>query len=255
MTASTVRARSLARQPTTTSSADALIASVERMKARLKRVRFGPPVAYVYSPLDYAWPIARAYYERYGLGPKELLFVGMNPGPFGMGQTGVPFGEIAAVRDYMHLDGAVAIPRRFHPKRPVLGLACPRSEISGQRLWRAFSRRWPSADDFFARAFVLNYCPLLFLGPSAVNITPDKIGKEPRKRMEAICDRALAETIAILAPKRVIGIGNYAAKRASVVTGEDVLVMPHPSPASPAANNGWEEAARAALVKAGVDIL
>ncbi len=115
-----------------------LIASVERMKARLKRVRFGPPVAYVYSPLEYAWPIARSYYERFGRGPKEILFIGMNPGPFGMGQTGVPFGEIAAVRDYMRLTGAVTTPRRSHPKRPILGLDCPRSEISGQRLWGAF---------------------------------------------------------------------------------------------------------------------
>jgi single-strand selective monofunctional uracil DNA glycosylase len=241
-------------------NAEALIGSVERMKARLKRVRFGPPVAYVYSPLDYAWPIARAYYERYGRGPKEILFIGMNPGPFGMGQTGVPFGEIAAVRDYMRLAGVVATPRRTHPKRPVLGLGCPRSEISGQRLWGAFSKRWPNVDDFFARAFVLNYCPLLFLGASAVNITPDKIGKVERKKMEAICDKSLAETIAILEPKYIVGIGNYATKRATIVTEAEnyersVINMPHPSPASPAANANWENSARTVLVKAGIDIM
>jgi single-strand selective monofunctional uracil DNA glycosylase len=229
-----------------------LVSVAERLKTRLKRLRFGPPVAYVYNPLEYAWPVARAYYERYGRAPKEVLFVGMNPGPFGMAQTGVPFGEIAAVRDYLGLTGAIVSPRRTHPKRPVQGFDCPRSEISGQRLWSAFAKRYPAAEDFFARAFVLNYCPLLFLGPSAVNITPDKIGKEDRKKMESICDKALAETIRVLTPKHVVGIGNYAAKRASKVTGADVICMPHPSPASPAANTGWEAAAREALTDAGL---
>lgn len=234
-----------------------LIASVERMKARLERVRIGPPVAFVYRPLDYAWPIARAYYERYGRGPKEMLFIGMNPGPFGMGQTGVPFGEVAAVRDWMKLDGIVASPRRTHPKRPVLGLDCSRSEISGRRLWGAFSQRWPNPADFFARAFVVNYCPLLFLGESAVNITPDKIDKAERKQVEAICDEALSEAIAILEPKYVIGVGIYATKRATTVIGSSAMVvnMPHPSPASPAANANWAASARAALVGAGIDIL
>jgi single-strand selective monofunctional uracil DNA glycosylase len=124
--------------------------------------------------------------------------------------------------------------------------------VSGQRLWGAFAKRHPSADDFFGRAFVLNYCPLLFLAESGVNITPDKVDKEDRKRMERVCDRALAETIAVLEPRHVVGIGQYAARRASLVTGTDVVTMPHPSPASPAANRGWETAARKALVAAGL---
>lgn len=232
--------------------ADDLVSVAERLKSRVKRLRFGPPVAYVYNPLEYAWPVARAYYERYGGAPKEVLFIGMNPGPFGMAQTGVPFGEVAAVRDYLRLTGEIVMPRRTHPKRPVQGFDCPRSEISGQRLWGAFAKRHPMAEEFFARAFVLNYCPLLFLGPSAVNITPDKVNKDDRKKMEAVCDKALAETISVLTPKYIVGIGNYATKRASKVTGTDVICMPHPSPASPAANTGWEKSARKALTDAGL---
>jgi single-strand selective monofunctional uracil DNA glycosylase len=231
---------------------DDLVCVMERLKARVKRLRFSDPVAYVYSPLEYAWPVARAYFERYGRGPKEVLFLGMNPGPFGMGQTGVPFGEIGSVRDWLQLSGDVVAPRRVHEKRPVLGFDCPRREVSGQRLWGAFAKRYASADEFFARAFVLNYCPLLFLGESGANITPDKIDKEERKKLEAICDKALLEAIDVLQPKHIVGVGNYAAKRASLVTGQEVICMPHPSPASPAANNGWEKAARTALVKAGL---
>lgn len=230
-----------------------LVGVMERLKSRVKRLRFGEPVAYVYNPLEYAWPVARAYFERYGRGPKEVLFLGMNPGPFGMGQTGIPFGEVAAVRDYLQLSGEIASPRRFHVKRPVLGFECPRSEVSGQRLWGAFAKRHPAPEDFFARAFVLNYCPLLFLGESGANLTPDKVAKEERTKLEAICDKALAEAIAVLQPKHIVGVGMYAAKRASLVTGrDDVITMPHPSPASPLANKGWEKAAREALVKAGL---
>ncbi|MBX3198879.1 MAG: single-stranded DNA-binding protein [Labilithrix sp.] len=249
----TVSSSSLgSRVPAKNTSTD-LVAVAERLKSRVKRLRFGEPVAYVYNPLEYAWPVARAYFERYGRGPKEVLLLGMNPGPFGMGQTGVPFGEVAAVRDYLRLQGDITPPRRFHEKRPVLGFACTRSEVSGQRLWGAFARRYPAADDFFARAFVLNYCPLLFLGESGANLTPDKLVKDERVALEAICDDALAETIALLEPRHLVGVGVYAAKRAAIVTGRaDVITMPHPSPASPTANKGWEQAAQKALVDAGL---
>jgi single-strand selective monofunctional uracil DNA glycosylase len=230
-----------------------LVSVMERLKSRLKRLRFGEPVAYVYNPLEYAWPVARAYFERYGKGPKEVLFLGMNPGPFGMGQTGVPFGEVAAVRDYLRLSGQIVAPRRFHTKRPVLGFDCPRSEVSGQRLWGAFAKRHPNADELFARVFVLNYCPLLFLGESGANITPDKMARDDRRKLEAVCDKALADAIRILQPKHIVGVGTYAAKRAAMVSGSDeVITMPHPSPASPTANRGWEQAARKALAKAGL---
>lgn len=225
---------------------------MDRLRAKTKRLRFGPPVAYVYSPLDYAWPVARAYTERWGRGPKECLFLGMNPGPFGMGQTGVPFGEIAAVRDWLRLDGAITSPKNVHPKRPVDGFACTRSEVSGKRLWGAFAEAHPDADAFFRRAFVLNYCPLLFVGETGANVTPDKLAKDERARVEEICDAALAEAIAILEPRHLVGVGAYAAKRMSLVTGRDVVTMPHPSPASPLANRGWSQAARASLEAAGI---
>ena len=176
---------------------NALVEEVERLKARVSRLRFSPPVAYVYNPLEYAWPVARAYLERYGAGPKEVVLLGMNPGPFGMAQTGVPFGQVASVRDFLALTGEVRPPARVHAKRPVLGFDCPRSEVSGQRLWGAIAKRYPRPEDFFARAFVLNYCPLLFLSESGSNLTPDKLDAAERKRLEVICDDTLAETLRV----------------------------------------------------------
>src|SRR4051812_27145124 len=136
---------------------------------------FGPAVLYVYNPLRYAWAAHEMYLEKYGAAPKQVLFLGMNPGPFGMAQTGVPFGEVAAVRDWLKIQTPIQKPAREHPKRPVEGFDCPRSEVSGRRLWGLFAQKFSSADKFFREHFVVNYCPLGFFSESGSNITPDKI--------------------------------------------------------------------------------
>ncbi|MCL1859942.1 MAG: single-stranded DNA-binding protein, partial [Proteobacteria bacterium] len=79
-------------------TAAALIAAARELSATLGKMRFAPPVTHVYNPLDYAWNVHERYLRRYGDGRKRVVFLGMNPGPFGMAQTGVPFGEVAAVR-------------------------------------------------------------------------------------------------------------------------------------------------------------
>src|SRR4051794_35202811 len=232
-----------------------LVAAAERLHRRTSRLRFGAPVSHVYAPLGYAWPIARAYLERYGTGAKDVVFVGMNPGPFGMAQTGVPFGEVTIVRDWMKLAGKVTPPKREHPKRPVLGLDCPRSEVSGARLWGAFARRHVDPAEFFRRAFVLNYCPLLFVGESGANITPDKLRASERAALEAACDVHLVEALSHLSPRAAVGVGQYATKKLERIgiPGLRVVSIPHPSPASPAANRGWDELAEKALTAAGIE--
>jgi single-strand selective monofunctional uracil DNA glycosylase len=230
-----------------------LLEILDRLRRRTRKLSFAAPVAHVYRPLDYAWPMVEAYVSRFGAGPKEILMLGMNPGPFGMGQTGIPFGDVVSVRDWMTLDRPVKVPSRAHPKRPVLGLACSRVEVSGRRLWGAVARRHPQPETFFSRAWVMNYCPLLFLAESGANLTPDKLVKAEREACEAICDRALREVVDALAPKQLVGVGVYAkAKLERVAAGRPVILMPHPSPASPKANSGWEVMAKTALETGGV---
>lgn len=232
----------------------ALLEVLRDLRAVTAKLRFGPPVAHVYRPLDYAWPMVEAYVSRFGKGPKEVLFLGMNPGPFGMGQTGIPFGDVVSVRDWMKLDAPIGSPDDPHPKRPVLGLASTRVEVSGARLWGAIRKKHPDPASFFARALVLNYCPLLFLDAKAANVTPDKLKKSERAACEAACDASLAEAIAALAPSHVVGIGLYAKKRFEKIgiPAEKIACIPHPSPASPQANQGWDRLAKAALADAGI---
>lgn len=226
------------------------------LAAAAGKLRFAPPVSHVYNPLVYAWEPHRRYLEAWGGGNKEIAFLGMNPGPWGMAQTGVPFGEVAAARDWLRVAAPVGRPRREHPKRPVTGFACPRSEVSGRRLWGWFRDRFGTPERFFARCFVLNYCPLVFLEESGRNRTPDRLPAAEREALRAVCDRALARALAILRPRLVVGVGRWAELQAArVAAGLGVATgrILHPSPASPAANRGWAAQAARDLAALGVE--
>lgn len=234
-----------------------LVAVAAELRDAVARLAFAPPVAHAYNPLDYAWPVHEAYLRRYGGAPKEVVLVGMNPGPWGMVQTGVPFGEVGAARGWLGLAGPVGRPADEHPKRPVTGFACSRSEVSGRRVWGWARDHWGTPERFFARFFVANYCPLAFLESGGRNRTPDKLPAAERERLFTVCDRALRRTVEVLAPCRVIGIGAFAEQRARTCLADlEVAVgrILHPSPASPAANRGWAEQATAELRAQGIAV-
>jgi single-strand selective monofunctional uracil DNA glycosylase len=238
-------------------SATALVAASRSLADALRDRAFSAPVSHVYLPLDYAREPHEAYLRRYGQGRKRVFFLGMNPGPFGMAQTGVPFGEIAAVRDWMGIESPVGKPPAEHPKRPVQGFACPKSEVSGRRLWGLFAERFGTADTFFQDHFVANYCPLVWMSATGANLTPDKLPAAEMAPVEEACLAHLAEVIAVLQPEWLIGVGAYAEARlqqAAERTGQACRIgrVLHPSPASPAANRGWAEAATKQLVAQGV---
>ena len=225
------------------------------MRQEADALTFADPVSHIYNPLDYAWAPHRAYLERFGAGGREVLLVGMNPGPFGMAQTGVPFGDKDLVRDWMGIQAPVGHPEPEHPKRPVQGFACPRGEVSGQRLWGWARARFGTAEAFFRRFFVANYCPLVFMEESGRNRTPDKLPKAERQALYAVCDRALMATVDALEPAWVLGIGRFAESRIRAVVGDRPVTVgsvPHPSPASPKANQGWAPLMETALAELGV---
>lgn len=218
---------------------------------------FGAPVSHVYSPLDYAWEPHRDFVRRYCRGPKRVLFLGMNPGPFGMAQTGVPFGETRHVREWLGVSGEVGKPPSEHPKRPVLGLTCKRAEVSGTRFWGLVRTLCPDPHVFFRHCFVHNHCPLLFLAPSGRNLAPSELPPAQRVQLMGLCDRALARAVGLLGVRMVVGVGRFAeqrARRALAAAGVTVRIegFPHPSPRSARANKGWEEQARARLGELGV---
>ncbi|MDD4005442.1 MAG: hypothetical protein PHW69_09635 [Elusimicrobiaceae bacterium] len=213
--------------------------------------------AYVYNPLDYARAPYDEYVRRYGFSPKKAVFLGMNPGPFGMAQTGIPFGEVSAVRDWLGISAEITGPPRQHPARPVTGFSCFRSEVSGRRLWGWAKKRFKTPDAFFKEIFVLNYCPLVFMEESGRNLTPDKLPPAFRRELESACDRALLASVEYFRPRYCVGIGAFAEQRfRRVLSGTDarILRLAHPSPASPAANRGWDGYADALAESAGLGV-
>ena len=230
--------------------------SISRDLARQVRgMRFAPPVSHVYLPLDYAAAPHEAYLQRYGQPPRPVVLLGMNPGPFGMVQTGIPFGDVSIVRDWLGLAGTVGKPAIENPKRPITGFDCPRSEVSGTRLWGWARDRFGTPARFFARFFVANYCPLAFFESSGRNYTPDKLPSDEQAPLFSACDEALRRLVEVLQPTHVVGVGTFACKRAhTALAGRDVAIgtILHPSPASPLANRGWAAAASRQLTAMGI---
>ncbi|XP_011881098.1 PREDICTED: single-strand selective monofunctional uracil DNA glycosylase [Vollenhovia emeryi] len=226
---------------------DKLLSIEQELCAKLVDVTFPASIQYIYNPLDYASETHSAYVRKYCTGVKKILFVGMNPGPWGMSQTGVPFGEINMVRDWLKISGPVGKPPKEHPDRIVVGFQCTRSEISGLRLWGLFRRLCGSPENFFRHAYMHNYCPLAFMDARAKNITPAELKGDGQRILHEACDKALIDIIRLLKAEIVVGIGNYAEKRAQIAaqTGGlsvKVMVLRHPSPRA-AGNQHWDKIA------------
>ncbi len=235
--------------------ANSLVQISRDLSAAVDELLFSSPVTHVYNPLSYARSPHETYLKLFGRGRKRVVFLGMNPGPFGMAQTGVPFGDVQTVGEWLGIDQPVGMPRDPHPRRPVQGLECPRVEVSGQRLWGWVKHHWQTPEAFFLEAFVANYCPLVFLEDSGRNRTPNRLPLGERRPLFEVCDRALRRTVECLNPDWVVGIGAFAALRATEVlsgNGRRIGKILHPSPASPAANRGWQQVAERQLTDQGI---
>jgi len=237
--------------------ADEVLAAAAQLRDEVASLRFGEPVTHVTNPLDYAWELHAGWVRTWGDTPRRVLLMGMNPGPWGMAQTGVPFGEVAAVRDWLGLRGEVQAPAGAHPKRPIEGLACARSEVSGRRLWGYFAERFGAPQAFFADHFVVNYCPLVFCEETGRNRTPDKLPVAESAPLFAACDRRLRRLVDLYRPEWVVGVGGFARKKLETVLADQprpprIGWVLHPSPASPAANRGWAAAAEKQFLEQGI---
>lgn len=214
----------------------------DQLLENLAPLRFDPPVTHVYNPLRYARKSYDQYLRKYGRGRKQVVMLGMNPGPWGMVQTGVPFGDVVCVRDWLNIKAPVGKPEHEHPKRPVQGFDCEKREVSGRRLWSWAQRSFETPENFFSRFFVANYCPLVFMESGGKNRTPDKLKKTQKEPLLQCCDQALQELVEFLQPQFVIGIGKFArscAERALDHAACTIAEVTHPSPANPKANRGW----------------
>lgn len=213
---------------------------------KLSPLVFSSPITHVYNPLEYARETHEDYVKKYCKAGQKVLFLGMNPGPFGMAQNGVPFGDTKHVVDWLKIKGSVEKPVQEHPKRLIHGLDCTRAEVSGSRLWGFFQEHCKSPETFFANCFIHNYCPLVFMKSSGKNVTPPQLPKKERETLLELCDKSLADVVKLMGVKIVVGVGKFAEERAQKALKDsnvEIYSIMHPSPASPAANSGWNNIA------------
>ena len=217
-------------------------------------------VAHATNPLNYAWQHHEQYLTKWGgLGAKTLL-LGMNPGPWGMAQSGVPFGSTDIAKTHLKIKPfQLETPANAHPKRPIVGLDLERQEVSGQRLWSLMFDHYGEGEDVFSNIFVVNHCPLLLLGETGKNLTPDNLPASVMKPVLDACDEHLKRVVEIMGIERIVGVGKDAEKRARLAfnagkegrgltpSGREIAIAScwHPSPASPLANRNdgadWRE--------------
>ncbi|KAK3582712.1 hypothetical protein CHS0354_039748 [Potamilus streckersoni] len=218
----------------------------QRLCEKLKSLQFGSKVYCVYNPLEYAFNTHLNYVSRFCNSEKVVLFLGMNPGPYGMAQNGVPFGDATIVRDWLTIEGDIYKPYKEHPKRPILGLHCSRREVSGSRFWEYFKKKCGIPENFFKHCFVHNICPLTFMSESGKNITPPELPVTERNLLNDYCGSVLVETIRLLGVKILVCVGRFTEQKAqrvlssAGVNGVRIEMIMHPSPANPAANKDWE---------------
>eukprot|EP00871_Galdieria_phlegrea_P002685 jgi/Galph1/3417/GphlegSOOS_G2090.1 len=229
--------------PSWTEKVESLLKIERSLAERTSKLHFDTPVSHCYNPLQYAWLLHEQYVRKFFLPSVKVLFVGINPGPFGMVQSGVPFGDTTIVKNWLGINGEIdsaLLPNKIHPKRPIYGLSCPRREVSGQRLWGWARQGWGEAKQFFRGAFVYNYCPLAFMSTSGKNITPNNLDNSEKRVLLNICNAALSEVIDLIQPQVIIGLGNFAYEICRKESSR-VIKIPHPSPANPASNKYWSQ--------------
>lgn len=215
---------------------------------------------------------------------RPYLILGMNPGPWGMVQTGVPFGDVANANTILGYRRGDQIPApdpdrvTLHPKRPVQGFACTRREASGERLWGGLCKVWEKPafdanvheiDAVLADCFAVNYCPLAYFADDGkgTNVTPDAFRKSGPYRdlpyandLDALCSSYIAAIMQAFRTRVVLAVGRYAETMAKVIVTSampadvrpKVVYLTHPSPLATRSAGEWAAMAQREMSAAGV---
>lgn len=206
---------------------------------------------FIYNPLEYCLDPFIQYLEKGGE-KRDIVFLGMNPGPFGMMQNGIPFGASNFVNNYLNIEKDFDKQKieKEHPKYKIIGKNIERQEISGTKLWGLIQSFYPDSNTFLENQIVLNYLQLAILDKEkGKNITPDKLNKDVRTKIENICDNQLREILDILESKVLIGVGKYSYDSLlRVKKNEKVIKINHPSPLNARYFKTWTEDTKKLLI-------
>ena len=168
-------------------------------------------VAEPQNPFSFALDPYCQFVHEYLNGPIDVLFLGINPSPTGMGRNGIPFGDIDSVINYLEITDAQL---KDGTKIADLPRGGKNAEYSGKLLWGLIEELAGPPQNFFDHCFVHNYCPLLFTthkNGRTKNVTPKDLAD--KSELEAICDEYLLKTLALLNVRVLVVMGGYLENR------------------------------------------
>ena len=120
--------------------AEQFLALEKKLVHQLKALHFSEPVTHIYNPLEYAAEPHKAYVDRYCRSTKAVLFLGMNPGPYGMAQTGVSINYF--VLDYSFTANVFCTLRMFFVLSLCVSLCDNISKTLVYLLWTIEMNQW-----------------------------------------------------------------------------------------------------------------
>ncbi|CAK1583332.1 unnamed protein product [Parnassius mnemosyne] len=236
---------------------DNFFSLIDELNNKLEKFELPSAVKCVYNPTIYARYTFEMYVRKYCNSIKPIMYFGMNPGPFGMSQTGVPFGEVSSVRDWLGIEGPVGKPPKEVESRPVRGFACTRTEISGKRFWGLLKEICGTPEKFFETSFVYNYLNQQWMKSNGCNLTPGDFKVSEMKALYEICDQTFIRVLELYKVQTIVAVGKFCETRAHKAIEEHlpsksrtikVLYLPHPSPRT-VNNNDWDQKAKEYLIK------
>ncbi|XP_013171163.1 PREDICTED: single-strand selective monofunctional uracil DNA glycosylase [Papilio xuthus] len=224
---------------------------IDDLNNKLEIFQFPAAIKCIYNPTIYARHTFEMYVRKYCNTKKSIMFFGMNPGPFGMSQTGVPFGDVSSVREWLGIEGPVGKPPKELETRPVRGFECTRTEISGKRFWGLLKEICGTPEKFFESSFVYNYLNQQWMKTNGCNLTPGDFKVTEMKALYEICDPIFIKVLELYNVQTIIAVGKFCETRAHKAIEAylpskgktiKVLYLPHPSPRT-VNNNNWDEKA------------
>ncbi len=228
----------------------------------------------IWNPGLYGETWHARFRRLYRPGQHPLVVFGLNPGPYGMAQTGIPFTDIRRLVSALP-DLAAELRGRGERVEPP-GLAPPglrpylsRSfESSAVRVYRFLKKGWGGAERGWTEVVVANPCTLLFIDPAeGKNRTPADLARAARLRGSGrdqvrelvesfgrIRIRCAVESIEALSPRGAILLGKdvQAALGPALrrILGEArVIPWEHPARAVP---ESWASGLLSALRRRGL---
>ncbi|CAG9789212.1 unnamed protein product, partial [Diatraea saccharalis] len=188
---------------------------IDELNSSLELLELPKSIQCIYNPTIYARHTFEKYVCKYCNTKKQIVYFGMNPGPWGMSQTG----------------------------------------ISGKRFWGLFKDLCDTPENFFNTSFVYNYLPQQWMKSNGCNITPADFKMMEMEPLFEICDPIFIRVLELYDVKTIVAIGKFCEVRAHRALKKylpdhsiQVVYLPHPSPRS-VNNNNWDQKARDHLKK------